>query len=260
MLPQSADPYDVPASPQRAKDKAMATGTPIRGSPVVMTREKAVDGPKASPVPKAGTPKAGTPKASTPKTGTPTWEDKPTPKAAEPIDTRNGDKAVKENGDAAAAAFKEDVEIESFIGHAVDQDTSTVDIQVQWEGGETTWETEWSLQEQVPTLVFKYWDKLDGRESATGLDVYHVFKILKRTSLSKAKNPQYMYQVQWVGYRRTESTWEHESKLREIAPEELEKFEAKEEASSAAASAAQKRKAARGPGRPRKRTRAADKD
>jgi hypothetical protein len=164
------------------------------------------------------------------------------------------------NGDAPAASadkpaeFRDDVEIDEFIDHRVDEATSTVDIQVKWEGGETTWETEWSLQEQVPTLVFKYWDKLEGRDAATNLDIYHVFKILKRTSLpGKSKKPQYMYQVQWVGYRRTDSTWEHEDKLREIAPAELEKFEAKELANGAVS---QKRKNARGPGRPRKRARA----
>jgi hypothetical protein len=163
----------------------------------------------------------------------------------------NGDSPEKVN-----PGFKEDVAIEEFVDHRVDADNSTVDIQVKWEGGETSWEPEWSLQEQVPALVFKYWDKLGGREAATNLDIYHAFKILKRTARpGKAKGDKYMYQVQWVGYRATDSTWEQESKMRTIARGELEKFEAKLLASGASTD---KRKTARGPGRPRKKPRVED--
>ncbi|EXL64871.1 hypothetical protein FOPG_18883 [Fusarium oxysporum f. sp. conglutinans race 2 54008] len=63
-----------------------------------------------------------------------------------------------------------------------------------------------------------------------------------------------MYQVQWVGYRPAESTWEHESKLRTITPDKLEKFETKQLASGAS----EKRKSTRGPGRPRKKPRVED--
>ncbi|RYC77974.1 hypothetical protein BFJ63_vAg19150, partial [Fusarium oxysporum f. sp. narcissi] len=118
------------------------------------------------------------------------------------------------------------------------------------------WESEWSLQEQVPTLVFKYWDKLGGREAATNLDIYHAFNILKRTAHpGKSKADTYMYQVQWVGYRAADSTWEQESKLRKIAPSELEKFEAKQLASGAST---EKRKTTRGPGIPLKNRRVGD--
>ncbi|KAM6513299.1 hypothetical protein FALCPG4_015739 [Fusarium falciforme] len=259
-------PYDVPASPLRAKDRAMATDIPIEDVDVVTARDRTVDGPKASP---KGirilrrTPR-GTPKSVTfAKDGRP---DRSTSVAAEPtepksIDQQNCEKDAGGNGDAPAASasvdktvaeFGDTFEVDEFIDHHVDQETSTVDIQVKWKDGETTWETEWGLQEQVPTLVFKYWDKLEGRKAATGLDNYHVFKILKRASLpGKPKNAQYMYQVQWVGYRRTDSTWEHESKLQEIAPRELEEFKAKELASGAAGS--QKRKNTLGSGRPRKK-------
>jgi hypothetical protein len=148
--------------------------------------------------------------------------------------------------------FEKDVAIGEFIGHRVDTKNSTVDIRVKWQDGETTWESEWSLQEKVPALVFKYWEKLDGREAATNLDTYHVFKILKRAPPSdKLGNSQHMYQVQWVGYRPAESTWEHESKLRTITPDKLEKFETKQLASGAS----EKRKSRRGPGRPRKKPR-----
>jgi hypothetical protein len=250
------------------------TGTPRAGTPRTVT-------------PRVATPRTGTPKdslkVSTPKTGTPVEkrviasapdepeapespEPEPKPKSPEPKSLepkspeQNGERSQPQlNGDSPEKVnpgFKEDVAIEEFVDHRVDADNSTVDIQVKWEGGETSWEPEWSLQEQVPALVFKYWDKLGGREAATNLDIYHAFKILKRTARpGKAKGDKYMYQVQWVGYRATDSTWEQESKMRTIARGELEKFEAKLLASGASTD---KRKTARGPGRPRKKPRVED--
>jgi hypothetical protein len=273
----------------------MAAGTPskddglvhrerpdaIKGSPVVRS------GTPLTGTPLTGTPRAGTPRVTTPRTGTPKGLKVSTPKTGTPVEKRviasapdepeapespkskspepeipeqNGETSQPQlNGvspEKVNPGFKEDVAIEEFVNHRVDPDNSTVDIQVKWEGGETSWEPEWSLQEQVPALVFKYWDKLGGREAATNLDIYHAFKILKRTTRpGKAKGDKYMYQVQWVGYRATDSTWEQESKMRTIAPGELEKFEAKLLASGASTD---KRKTARGPGRPRKKPRVED--
>ncbi|KAH6952849.1 hypothetical protein DER45DRAFT_574454 [Fusarium avenaceum] len=286
MVSPNKDPYDYPVSPFKSRD-AM-TGTPSKDDGLVH-REKP-DAIKASPVvrsgtPLTGTPRAGTPRVTTPRTGTPKGLKVSTPKIGTPVEKRviasvpaepeapespkskspepeipeqNGERS-QPNGDSPEKVnpgFKEDVAIEEFINHRVDPDNSTVDIQVKWEGGEKSWEPEWSLQEQVPGLIFKYWDKLGGREAATNLDIYHAFKILKRTTRpGKAKGDKYMYQVQWVGYRATDSTWEQESKIRTIAPGELEKFEAKLLASGASTD---KRKTARGPGRPRKKPRVED--
>ncbi|RGP72638.1 hypothetical protein FLONG3_6646 [Fusarium longipes] len=237
------------------------------------------DAAKASPALRTGTPRVGTPRTGTPKIGTPqtgTPRETPnvsTPQITTPVERkavtedapgdegpaeydeleRNGDKAQPNGGtiERVDPGYKEDVEIDSFIDFRIDEANSTVDIRVQWEGGETTWESEWSLQEQVPALVFQYWDKLGGRDAATNLEVYHVFKILRRDNSSRAKK----YEVQWVGYKRSDSTVEKEEFLRSIAPAELEKFQAKELASGASND---KRKGARGPGRPRKKIRYED--
>lgn len=259
---------------------ALRTGTPRTGTPRTGTPRTGT--PRAG-TPQAGTPKIGTPKVDTPRTGTPRGTPKVrTPQAAPPAEKKavtedpvedvpterdepeqngneqnggeqNGDEA-QPNGGATGRVdpgYKEDVEIDSFIDHRIDEANSTVDIKVRWEGGETTWETEWSLQEQVPALVFQYWEKLGGRDAATNLEVYHVFKILRRDTSSRAKK----YEVQWVGYKRSDSTVEKEDFLRTIAPGELEKFQAKELASNASND---KRKGARGPGRPRKKPRFED--
>ncbi|KAH6953940.1 hypothetical protein BKA56DRAFT_429215, partial [Ilyonectria sp. MPI-CAGE-AT-0026] len=144
-------------------------------------------------------------------------------------------------------------EIESFDTHRVDEANATVDFLVKWANGKQTWEPEWSLQHQVPKLIYKYWDSVDGRDTATGLDVYHVFRVLKRATPPQAKKKDFRYQVQWVGYRRSESTWEYESKLAQIAPEELIKFHAKNGCTPEAPAQKPKRGVARGSGNPRKK-------
>ena len=151
-------------------------------------------------------------------------------------------------------AANPELEIDSLTSHRVDKDAATVDFLVTWDGGEASWESEFDLQIQAPNAVFEYWDQLDSREDATGLDIYHVFKILKRMNPSKGKEPKYL--IQWVGYRRKESTWEPESKVKEIAPEELKAYEAKHGVLPDT-SPAKKRPSGRGPGRPRKKVKQA---
>ncbi|EXL39013.1 hypothetical protein FOCG_18361 [Fusarium oxysporum f. sp. radicis-lycopersici 26381] len=247
------DPYDFPASPLRSRD-AMPANTPSKEDGLV--HRKKSDTISDSPVLRSGTLRTSTSKG-TPRV--PAEQCAVTPRAKHAEHAKPKSTKPQPNGDSPEEAnpgFREDVAIDEFVDHRVDTDNSTVDIQVKWEGGETTWESEWSLQEQVPTLVFKYWDKLGGREAATNLGIYHAFNILKRTAHpGKSKGDKYKYQVQWVGYRAADSTWEQESKLRKIAPSELEKFEAKQLASGAST---EKRKTTRGPGRPRKNRRVGD--
>ncbi|KPM35514.1 hypothetical protein AK830_g11066 [Neonectria ditissima] len=259
MLPPTrppTDPYDVPASPVRAKEKKDAVDSPSESSRSALARDS--DRTNDAAVTAVETP----PKKKDPANGfvnspkVDATEKKSPKKKAEEVSADAEETPADKGSTAAANAEPGELEVESFEAHRVDESQATVDILVKWAGGEKTWETEWSLQHQVPTLVFQYWDNLDGREAATGLDIYHVFRILKRATPPKAKKNRYMYQVQWVGYRRTDATWEHESKIKEIAPDELIKFEAKNGAASDAPP--QKRVGGRGPGRPRKKPKVAE--
>ncbi|KAJ4169247.1 hypothetical protein NW754_001333 [Fusarium falciforme] len=259
----------------------MATGTPTKQGEVSTVCDKNVNNCKLSSDAGIGTRK-GLRRSlrGTPNIGNPAKDnvDRLTPGAAEPnepksINEQRGKKDAEANGvvpTASGSVGKPFAELEDTNGvdelveHSVNEESSTVEFKVKCkESGETTWEAERDLQEDVPTLVYKYWDGLGGRETATGLDHYHVFKILKSAKVSKSAQPtdnskdsQYRYQVQWVGYPRTDSTWERESTLREIALDEFEKFEAKELERGAVKS--QKRKNVRGPGRPRKKARGAN--
>lgn len=225
-------------------------------------REKS-DTTKASPALRTGTPRVGTPRTGTPRTSTPrgkTATGSASKRAEDEIaladDTPAEGDATEPNGgpngvanEAKADPGFEEREVDVLVEHRVDEANSSVDIRVLWDGGETTWESEWRLQEDVPAMVFKYWDKLGGRDAATKLDVYHVFKILRRDPKQAKK-----YEVQWVGYPQNDSTWEKEELLSRIARAELEKFKAKDLLDSSNG----KRKGARGVGRPRKRPRSED--
>ncbi|KAI3561787.1 hypothetical protein IWW34DRAFT_642578 [Fusarium oxysporum f. sp. albedinis] len=113
--------------------------------------------------------------------------------------------------------------VDCLIGHKLDEETSTVEFYVKWANGKTTKEPEWILQQDIPTLVFKYWERLGGRREATGFTSDHVFKILDVIDVFGQKKK---YLVQWVGYPASENevTWEEESKLRKVAEVELERF------------------------------------
>ncbi|KAG7424484.1 hypothetical protein Forpi1262_v014589 [Fusarium oxysporum f. sp. raphani] len=113
--------------------------------------------------------------------------------------------------------------VDCLIGHKLHVETSTVEFYVKWANGITTKEPEWILQQDIPTLVFKYWERLGGRREATGFTSDHVFKIL---DVIDAIGQKKKYLVQWVGYPASEKelTWEEESKLHEVAQVELESF------------------------------------
>ncbi|KAJ4188257.1 hypothetical protein NW759_016838 [Fusarium solani] len=250
----------------------MATGTPTKEGDIPTVRDKNVDSRRVPSDAGTGAHSKGLRRSlrGNSNIGNPAKAnvDRLTPGAAE----RNEPKSTNEqrdkkdagvDGDAAAApASMDESQVNKFNAHRVDAEVSTVEIQVEWEGGETTWEAERDLQEDVPALVYKYWDGLGGRDTATGLDLYHVFKISKSAKVPKsakapnstqpADNPKdshYRYRVQWVGCPSADSTWEYESVLRDIAPDEFEKFEAKE---------SRKRKNIRGLGRSRKKVRGAN--
>jgi hypothetical protein len=245
----------------------MATGTPTKEGDVSTVRDKNVDSRKVPPAAEIGVLRRSLRTLrGAPNIGNPAKDNNVnrfTPVAAEPdkpksINGRRGQKDAKVNGDAPdAPASMDKSEVYKFIDHRVNTKASTVKIRVEREGGKATWEAERDLQEDVPALVYKYWDGLGGRKSATRLKLYHVFKILKRASPpEKSKDARYTHIVQWVGYRSTESTPECESKLQKIAPQELEKFEAKELERGAVKS--QKRKNICSPGGPRKKARGAN--
>ncbi|EEU34793.1 uncharacterized protein NECHADRAFT_106086 [Fusarium vanettenii 77-13-4] len=140
------------------------------------------------------------------------------------------------DGDAPAASgsvgkppaeVKDTSEVDELVKHRVHKDSSTVEFKVKWKGSDNL------------ALVY----------NATKLELYYVFKILKRTKVPKGARPA-------DNSKDAQYNYEHKSTLREIALDEFEKFKAKELARGAIES--RKRKNIYGLGRPRKKVRGAD--
>ncbi|KFA72572.1 hypothetical protein S40288_06864 [Stachybotrys chartarum IBT 40288] len=152
--------------------------------------------------------------------------------------------AAATNGEKIDGVF----EIDRLASHRVNKAASTVDFEVVWVDAGTSWETERELQQQVPKLVFDYWADKGGRDKVTGLEEYHVFRILEQERRT--------YRVQWVGYRATavDTTWESKELLERIAPGSLREWEAQSgKKASAVAAPPAKRGRGRPPSVPRKR-------
>ncbi|KAF4451716.1 hypothetical protein F53441_5395 [Fusarium austroafricanum] len=92
-----------------------------------------------------------------------------------------------------------------ITGHIVHEDDFKVTLSVKWRKAlEDQWKSddieEFLLQNVDEEIVLNYWRDLGGREKVTGLDQYHILRILGETTLR--------YKVQWVGYGVEEATLE----------------------------------------------------
>ncbi|KAF5559675.1 hypothetical protein FPHYL_6987 [Fusarium phyllophilum] len=129
----------------------------------------------------------------------------------------------------AANQDDQEYEIERFVRHRVNRRKKTVHFLVKWKGyNEQTWEPEALLQETASRMVYRYWRERGGRDPATYLRHYHVFKILARVW----KKGQWHCHCQWVGYSdlRKDTTLETEKKVKRIAKDVLDEFKASQAA------------------------------
>ncbi|RMI97193.1 hypothetical protein CDV36_016242 [Fusarium kuroshium] len=108
--------------------------------------------------------------------------------------------AEQEQGDAQNQMY----EVETVLDHVIENGTE-IDFTVKWVGyTEPTLVAEHLLQQDCPSLVYRYWNSFGTREKATGIDRFHVFKILRW----RVKNKVLHLLIQWVGYPPGQSTWE----------------------------------------------------
>lgn len=94
-----------------------------------------------------------------------------------------------------------------------------IEIQVDWDNGETTWEPERNIHLDAPELLFKYWDDQGGRP--LNPDDPDMFDIVAIRAHSKRR-----FLVEWTGYHPSENTWlprkEVERTAGDVAKEYLE--------------------------------------
>lgn len=123
--------------------------------------------------------------------------------------------------------------ISSIVDHRRDADIDhAFELSVRWVNfAEPSWESERSIQAQVPDLLYKYWESVGGRP-ITG--AFRVFSVLRHWSTRPprvgTRGPQpkkrTKYLVQWEGYSADpqHTSVETRERLRDIAPRELDLY------------------------------------
>lgn len=112
---------------------------------------------------------------------------------------------------------EEEYGFKRFVGHRwVD---NSIEIQVEWDTGETTWEPETNLHEDVPDTLFRYWREQGGRPlNPVDPEMYEVFAILKH-------NRNYTrLLVEWVGYESSEASWASRKVIEETAKDIVDAY------------------------------------
>ncbi|KAL6874782.1 hypothetical protein J3F83DRAFT_518151 [Trichoderma novae-zelandiae] len=120
-------------------------------------------------------------------------------------------------GEEEADEDEEDYGFEGFVGYRWAGDS--IEIQVKWDGGETTWEPEANLHHDCPEALFEYWRAHEGRpKNPTDPEMYEVFSILKHN-----KNRSRLL-VEWVGFERSEATWVSRKVIEETAKDIVDAY------------------------------------
>lgn len=96
---------------------------------------------------------------------------------------------------------------------------NSIEIQVEWDTGDTTWEPETNLHEDVPDTLFQYWREQGGRPSnPVDPEMYQVFAIRKHNG-NRTK-----LMVEWVGYEPSEATWVSRKSVEETAKDVVDAY------------------------------------
>lgn len=96
---------------------------------------------------------------------------------------------------------------------------NSIEIQVEWQDGDATWEQEAVLHQDAPDALLEYWESQGGRP--TNPDDPDLFDIhaIRRHSKDRKK-----LLVEWVGYGPKEATWVPRAAVEETAPEVVAQY------------------------------------
>nr|UXE44010.1 chromo domain containing protein [Trichoderma aurantioeffusum] len=95
----------------------------------------------------------------------------------------------------------------------------SIEVQVEWDTGDITWEPEANLHEDAPEALFEYWSEQGGRpKNPADPEIYEVFAILKHN-----KNRTRLL-VEWVGFKRSEASWASRKILEETAKDIVDAY------------------------------------
>lgn len=98
-------------------------------------------------------------------------------------------------------------------------DGNSIEIEVEWEQGDVTWEPEAQLHQDAPDALLEYWESQGGRPTnPNDPDLFDIHTIRKHSKDRKK------LLVEWVGYGPKEATWVSRTVVEETAPEVVAQY------------------------------------
>ncbi|OAQ97391.1 hypothetical protein LLEC1_05658 [Akanthomyces lecanii] len=105
-----------------------------------------------------------------------------------------------------------------FLDHRWDGDS--IQIQVEWDNGQRTWEPETLLHDDAPQALLDYWrQQPDGRPNNPRRPGFYEIHAIRKHSRDRKR-----LFVEWVGYGPKENTWEPRATVDEAAPDVLSEY------------------------------------
>lgn len=96
---------------------------------------------------------------------------------------------------------------------------NSIEILVEWDEGDFTWEPEANLHEDAPETLLAYWKSQGARPTnPTDPDLYSIFAIRKHS------NDRKRLLVEWVGYGPKDMMWVSRRSVEETAPEMVAQY------------------------------------
>ncbi|KAG6006907.1 hypothetical protein E4U21_006627 [Claviceps maximensis] len=90
---------------------------------------------------------------------------------------------------------------------------NSIEIQVEWQDGDVTWEQEVVLHEDAPDALLAYWESQNGRPTnPQDPDLFDIYAIRKHSKDRKK------LLVEWVGYGPEEASWVSRVVVEKTAP------------------------------------------
>lgn len=92
-----------------------------------------------------------------------------------------------------------------------------IEVKVNWQGGESTWEPERNIHLDAPQILFNYWKVQGGRP--TNPEDPEMFDIVAIRSHTKRR-----LLVEWTGYPPSENTWMARKEVKATAPDVVKEY------------------------------------